>query len=132
MTYLLCRVDFLIGNDNAMTLLMQHDEEPTSAITVFCTAVAIDTDIADTLYDCDGDPANALRVHTPGAGAAGICWIGGWIGGNMAADVIGTGWILGPGHIQMLTAVGDAGDDGLATWTVFYIPLAEGVAVVAE
>lgn len=133
MTYLLVRVTTLIGNDGAMTLLLRHDEEPTGAITVFCTAVAINTDILDTLYDCDGDPGNALRVHTPGGGAAGIAWQGGWVGGSMTGgDIVAPGWVLGPGHIQWLTAVADAGDTGQVSMELFYIPLHEGVAVVAE
>ncbi len=134
MTYLLVRVTTLIGDDGAMTLLLQHDEEPTGAITVFCAAAAINTDILGTLYDCTGDPGDALRVHTPGVGAAGLAWPGGWVGGDMSVggDIVGTGWILGAGHIQWLTAAADAGDDGQVSMELFYIPLEEGVAVVAE
>jgi len=134
MTYLIGRVEHVIGNAGGGDLLLQFDEEPNVSAIVFCTATVIQADPIDTLYLCTGDPSDALIATVPSGGGAGHAIQGGWLGGDMAvaADIVTNGWLLGPGHIQAVIGTAGLGADGTISWELFYTPLEEGVVVAPE
>lgn len=134
MTYLIGRVEHVIGAGAGGDLLLQYDEEPNVSAIVFCTASVIASDPVNTLYICTGDPSDALIVVIASGGGAGHAVQGGWLGGDMAiaADIVANGWLLGPGHIQAVIGTNNLGADGTISWELFYTPLEEGVVVAPE
>lgn len=134
MTYLIGRVEHVIGAGAGGDLLLQFDEVPAIFPVGFCTASVIASDPVDTLYICDGEPTNPLIVVVASGGGAGHAVQGGWLGGDMAVatDLVANGWLLGAGVIQAVIGSANLGVDGTISWELFYTPLEEGVVVAPE
>lgn len=123
-TYLLGRVTTVLAGV-ANSLNIQHNDGV--AADVLCTPLVVTLDPEGTLYHFSGDPATALRPLEPGANLAE--W-GGFLGGDPAGrGVLGRGFLCPAGDIELLST---ATNTGQLSWNLYYIPLHEGVTVVAD
>lgn len=128
LTFMLGRVtDTLISP--ALDLTLQHSDG--IAADVFAVALTCTNDAVGTLYLITGVLTDDLIALTPGIGAA-YAMRCGMLGGGATAGqgTIGKGILMINGLIELdadATATG-----GLITWDIWYVPLEQGVAVVAN
>jgi len=108
----------------ATNLGLQFDDG-VGAATAMCAVLAVASDPVGTIYFVSCTPADPLRKLEPAVALAGQ----GGMNGGLAAGVglLARGFICGAGSIERLASAVNAGTVG---WTLCYVPLEEGVAVV--
>lgn len=123
-TYIIGRVVGVALDGTATSLSVQFDDG-VGAATPMCAALVVTSDGIGTFYIMTGQAADPMRKLETGAALAGPGGMGGGVVAGLG--VLGKGYVCGAGDIERLGTAVDAGTVG---WTLCYVPLEEGVAVV--